>query len=150
MSVLESAAKTQKEVGNAQVRFEEKIKDMQDKLDENLTVHSNLHMISDLSSKGAMINEIQGYLKVENINMSAIRMKDLKVVLISLKSQPRYSAMVKKGDFITAFDNFNINLDNLQKHHFRPGKIDLVKINKDLEDLSGIFLSVEHNLKKLQ
>lgn len=68
----------------------------QAKLHENMVAHSNLHMISDLSGKGAMINEIQGYLKEENINMSAIRMKDLKVFLVALQNQPRYKFISEK------------------------------------------------------
>lgn len=150
MSVKEITKLTRAQVKETEERLEEKFKETQERLHENMLTHNNLHMISDLSGKGAMINEIQGYLRVKNIEMCVIRMKDLKVVLISLKSQSRYTNLVKKADFITAFDNFHINLDNLQKNHFRPGKIDLGKINKDFEDLSGIFLGVEHNLKKLQ
>lgn len=150
LSVKKISKITQEKVKETQDRLEERIRDIQKRVQENMAAHSNLHMISDLSAKGAMINEIQAYLRNTNIEMCVIRMKDLKVVLISLRSQTRYSNLVKKADFITAFDNFHINLDNLQKHHFRAGKIDFVKVNKDLEDLSGIFLSVEQNLKKLQ
>ena len=150
MSVKEISKYTQEQVQQTQERLEQKIRETHEKIKENITIHSNLHMISDLSAKGAMINEIQGYLREDNIKMSAIRMKDLKVVLIDLQSQPRYSALTKKEDFKSAVGNFHVNLDNLQKQHFRNGKIDLGKINKDLEDLSSIFLSVEHKLKTLQ
>lgn len=150
MSVKEIAEHTKFQVKETQERLEEKLRETQERLHENMVTHSNLHMISDLSGKGAMIGEIQGYLRDENIKMSAIRMKDLKVVLIALQSQSRYSALAKKEEFKTALSSFHINLDNLQRQHFRPGKINLGQINKDLEDLSGVFLSVEHNLKKLQ
>ena len=161
MSALESSELAQKEVSEAQERFEEKIQlmqenfevkinAMQEKLNESMVTHSNLHMIADLSSKGAMIGEIQGYLRDNNIKMSAIRMRDLKALLMALQNQSRYSTLAKKEEFKAALVNFHINLDNLQRQHFRAGKIDLGKINQDLEALSGVFLSVEHNLKKLQ
>lgn len=127
---------------------EEKVKETHERLKETFANSAKVLMVSDLSRKAAMINEIQGYLTEKKIEMSILRMKDLKAILISLKNQPKYSGLFKKEEFTSALDNFHINLDNLQKHHFNKTKIDLYKINKDMEVLSTLFLSVEHNLKK--
>lgn len=127
---------------------EERVKDTNERIKESFANSAKVILVSDLSRKAAMINEIQGYLIDKKIEMSILRMKDLKAILISLRNQPKYSGLFKREEFTSAFDNFHINLDNLQKHHFNNTKIDLYKINKDMEVLSTLFLNVEHNIKK--
>lgn len=64
------------------------------------------------------------------------------------KTNPDTSSLAKRNELKSSVVNFHINLDNLQHQYFRKGKIDREKINKDLEELSSIFLHVEQSLKK--
>ncbi|MFW0716217.1 hypothetical protein [Pedobacter sp. N23S346] len=120
----------------------------QNKINENITLNNNIIMLSDLSRKAAMVDEIQGYLRDDKIEMCILRMKDLKVILNSLKNQEQYNSLVSKREFKTVFENFNIDLDNFQTFQLKAkGKIDRSIISKNLELLSTIFLSVEVKLK---
>jgi len=120
----------------------------QRKVNENLVLNNNIIMLSDLSRKVAMIDEIQGYLRDDKIEMCILRMRDLKVILNSLRNQEHYTSLVSKKEFKNVFENFNIDLDNFQTFQLKPkGKIDKSIISRNLETLSTIFLSVEVKLK---
>jgi hypothetical protein len=103
---------------------EERVREAHERVKESFANSAKIILVSDLSRNAAMINEIQGYLIDKKIEMSILRMKDLKIILISLRNQPKYSGLFRRAEFTSAFDNFHINLDNLQKHHFNNTKVE--------------------------
>ncbi|MGF7039113.1 hypothetical protein [Mucilaginibacter lappiensis] len=118
------------------------------KITENITLNNNILMLSDLARKAEIVGEIQGYLRDDKIEMCILRMRDLKVILNTIKNQERYRSLVAKKEFRTIFENFNLDLTNFQTHKFTAkGKIDKAIISTHLEDLSTLFLSVEVQLK---
>lgn len=118
------------------------------KVNENIALNNKIIMLSDLSRKAAMVDEIQGYLRDDKIELCILRMKDLKVILNSLRNQDQYASLVSKKDFKNVFENFNIDLDNFQSFQLNSKyKIDKTMISKNLEALSTLFLSVENKLK---
>lgn len=120
----------------------------QNKVNENITLNNNIIMLSDLARKAAMVDEIQGYLRDDKIEMCILRMRDLKVILNSLRNQDQYSSLISRKEFRNVFENFNLDLNNFQTHKFQAeGKIDKSIISRNLEALSTIFLSVEIKLK---
>lgn len=120
----------------------------QNKVNENITLNNNIIMLSDLARKAAMVDEIQGYLRDDKIEMCILRMRDLKVIVNNLRNQDQYSSLISRKEFRTVFENFNLDLNNFQTHKFQAkGKIDKSIISRNLEELSTIFLSVEVKLK---
>lgn len=98
-----------------------------------------------------MVDEIQSFIRAEKIELCIVRMKDLKIILSSLKNQEYYQSIVSKRDFKNVFANFNINLDNLQRHSLNPKiRLDKEKIIINLDALSTLLLSVEIKLKNPQ
>ena len=87
----------------------------QKEVKESISQNNKIHMLADLSRKVAIIDEIQGFLKSDRIDMCILRMKDLKIVLNSLRNQEVYYNLFSKQEFKTAFEDFNIDLDNFQK-----------------------------------
>lgn len=117
----------------------------------SIRLNNNLLMLSDLSRKAAMVDEIQAFLREDKIELCILRMKDLKIILNSLKNQEYYSALFTKKEFKTVFEDFNIDLDNFQRHHLNiKNKLDKGKIITNLESLSTLMLSLEIKLKNLQ
>lgn len=105
-------------------------------------------MLADLSRKVAIIDEIQGFLKSDRIDMCILRMKDLKIVLNSLRNQEVYYNLFSKQEFKTAFEDFNIDLDNFQKSTLNEKfKLNKGKILINLEALSTMLLTAETKLK---
>lgn len=122
--------------------------DTSTKVNENIILNNRIIMLSDLSRKAAMVDEIQGYLRDDKIEMCILRMKDLKVILNNLRNQEQYNILVSKKEFKNVFENFNIDLNNFQSFQLNPKlKIDKSIISRNLEELSTIFLSVEVKLK---
>jgi len=120
----------------------------QKQINENIRLNNNFLMLSDLSRKAAMVDEIQGYLKDGKIEMCILRMKDLKIILNSLRNQDYYNSLVSKKEFRDVFQNFNIDLDNFHKHQINnKNKINKEIIIRNLEGLSTLFLGVEAKLK---
>jgi len=116
----------------------------------NIKLNNNLLMISDLSRKVAMVDEIQGFIKEDKIELCILRMKDLKVILNAVRNQDSYQSIVSKKEFKVVFEDFNIDLDNFQKHHLNNrNKLDKVKILINLESLSSLLLSLEIKIKNL-
>ncbi len=116
----------------------------------NIRLNNNILMLSDLSRKAAMVNEIQGFLREGKIEICIIRMQDLKIILNSLKNQEYYSTLFSKKDFKTVFEDFNIDLDNFQKHFINQSQLDKSKIITNLEKLSTLLLGLEIKLKNLK
>ncbi|MGI4729788.1 MAG: hypothetical protein ACRYGB_14530 [Janthinobacterium lividum] len=127
--------------------------DTQNEIKENIRLSNNLFMLSDISRKVAMVNEIQGYfLRDENVELCILRMTDLKVILNSIKNQEHYRTLITKRNFLDIFQNFNLDLNNLNKHIINNprNKIDKIVISEHLEEMSTLFLSVETKLKNPQ
>jgi hypothetical protein len=121
------------------------------KVIESIRLNNNILMLSDLARKAAMVDEIQAFLRDDKIEPCILRMKDLKVILNALKNQEYYSALFSKKEFRTVFEDFNIDLDNFQKHHLNNiNRLDKNKIITNLEKLSTLLLSLEIKLKTLQ
>lgn len=126
-------------------------KQTQKEVSDSLSLYSNILMISDLATKVSMVNEIQGYLKDNKIEMCIMRMKDLKIILNSLKNQDQYHALFTKKSFNEVFSTFNIDLDNIQQHLLNERKkLDKSAIVTNMEALSTLLLSVEVKLKTAQ
>jgi hypothetical protein len=122
----------------------------QQKVLENIRLNNNILMLSDLSRKVAMIDEIQVFLREDKIELCIIRMKDLKIILNSLRNQEYYSVLFSKKEFKAVFEDFNIDLDNFQRHQLNVKyKLDKAKIITNLEALSTVLLSLEIKLKNL-
>jgi hypothetical protein len=116
----------------------------------NTRLNNNLLMLSDLSRKAAMVDEIQGYLRDNKIELCILRMKDLKIILNALKNQEYYSSLFSKKEFRIVFEDFNIDLDNFQRNQLNQKyKLDKDKIITNLEALSTLLLSLEIKLKTL-
>ncbi len=105
-------------------------------------------MLTDLSRKAAMVDEIQSFLKEDKIELCILRMKDLKSILNSLRNQEYYGTLLSKKEFKVVFENFTIDLYNLQRYHMNPlNRLDKLLILINLEKLSSLFLTVEIKLK---
>lgn len=105
-------------------------------------------MLADLSRKVAIIDEIQSFLKTDRIDLCILRMKDLKVILNSLRNQNVYFKLFSQQEFKTAFEDFNIDLDNFQKSSINGKfKLNKGKIITNLEALSTMLLTAETKLK---
>ena len=118
----------------------------QQKVEDGIQLNNDILMISDLSRKAAIVDEIQGYLKDDKIDMCILRMKDLKLILNSLRYQSQYSQLFSKKQFSNAFQSFNIDLNNFQTAHLN-NRIDKEIVLRNLEELSTLLLSVEVKLK---
>ena len=119
-------------------------------VENNIKLNNNLLMISDLSRKAAMIDEIQSFIKDDKIELCILRMKDLKVILNAVKNQEAYVTIVSKREFRTVFEDFNIDLDNFQQHHLNnKNKLDKGKIISNLDSLSSLLLGLEVKIKNL-
>jgi phosphate/sulfate permease len=115
-----------------------------------IELSNDMLMISDLSRKAAMVDEIQRYLKDNKIELCILRMKDLKIILNSLKNHEQYNSLFKKNKFNLVFQTFNINLDNCQQHNLNEkSKINKISIIQNLEELSTLLMSVEVKLKNI-
>jgi len=115
---------------------------------DSIALNNTVLMISDLSRKAAIVDEIQGYLRDNKIEICILRMKDLKIILSSLKNQERYHRLFIKKNFNEIFATFNIDLDNFQRHFLNEKhKIDKGQILTNLEQLSTLLLAVEIKLK---
>lgn len=120
----------------------------QKEVKESISQNNKIHMLADLSRKVAIIDEIQGFLKSDRIDMCILRMKDLKIVLNSLRNQEVYYNLFSKQEFKTAFEDFNIDLDNFQKSTLNEKfKLNKGKILINLEALSTMLLTAETKLK---
>jgi hypothetical protein len=120
----------------------------QDEIRENIRLTNNILMISDLSSKVKIVDEIQGYLRDDKIDLCILRMKDLKVILNTIKNLNYYSALTNKKEFNAVFGIFNNDLAAFQSYMVNNKK----KVNKEvilgnLEGLSTVLQSVEIKLK---
>lgn len=125
-------------------------KQTKDKVSDSILLNNTILMISDLSRKTLIIDEIQRYLKDNKIELCILRMKDLKLILNSLKSQEQYNYLFRKSKFNEVFQTFNIDLDNCHRHHLNDkSKINKESIIKNLEELSTILLTVEIKLKNI-
>lgn len=122
--------------------------DTHEEVTKHIILNNKLLMISDLSSKAAMVNEIQSYLRDNKIEICILRMKDLKISLNSIKNQEQYSTLFAKKKFNDVFLTFNIDLNNIHDLYLNEKyKIDKPLIIKNLEELSTLLLSVEVKLK---
>lgn len=120
----------------------------QNKVNASLALNSKILMISDLSRKVAMVDEIQGYLRADKIELCLLRMKDLKSLLNSLSNQKQYSSLVSQREFNNIRNRFMVDLINLQNQSFEKGnELDRAKIHENLEGLSTAFSNVEIALK---
>ena len=120
----------------------------QKEVKESISQNNKIHMLADLSRKVAIIDEIQGFLKSDRIDMCILRMKDLKIVLNSHRNLEVYYNLFSKLEFKTAFEDFNIDLDNFQKSTLNEKfKLNKGKILINLEALSTMLLTAETKLK---
>jgi hypothetical protein len=88
----------------------------------SIRFNNNLLMVSDLSRKAAMVDEIQGFIKDDKIELCILRMKEF------------YNSLFSKKEFKSIFEDFNIDLDNFQQHHLSTkNKLDKGKIITNLE-----------------
>lgn len=120
----------------------------QEEIKATVTLYNNMLMLTDLSRKAAMVDEIQTFLKDDKIELCILRMKDLKSILNSLRNQEYYGIVLSKREFKVAFGDFNLDLYNLQRYHMNPAnKLDRPVILINLEKLSSLFLNIEIKLK---
>jgi hypothetical protein len=114
---------------------------------DSIELNNGILMISDLSKKIEMVNEIQGYLNDDKIELCILRMKDLKIILNSLKNQDQYKGFFLKRNFNDVFSKFIVDLDNLHAHRTKRQKFDKLIVIKNLEEISTLLSSVELKLK---
>ena len=115
---------------------------------ESIKLNNDILMLTDLSRKSAMIDEIQIYLRDNKIELCILRMKDLKIVLNTLKSISIYKPFFNRKEFTQIFENFNIDLSNFQNHRLNnANSIDKTVIMLNLDKLASFFQNVEIKLK---
>lgn len=118
---------------------------------EGIYRNNSILLISDISKKVSMITEIQGFIRDGKIEFCVLRMKDLKVLFNDLVNHEGFSTLLPIDDFNIAQTDFNIDLQNFQRHLINEkNKIDKSRIIENLEGLSTILLSAEGKLKKLR
>ena len=104
--------------------------------------------ISELSKGIKVIQEIQTSIHNKKYELSLIRMKDLKYILIQTKHNSKLIELTKKDEYEDSIINLSIDINNVSDSLLKPNKaINYSKVNSNLEDLSTKISELENKLK---
>lgn len=107
--------------------------------------------VSDLSKSIKSIDEIQNYLKKEEVTLALLRMKDIKSVIISVKYIHHLKEYTSKKEYSGILQDFQIDHQNLNSFiHDGSKKPDFMKIHLNLEKLATKLSEFENHLKTLK
>ncbi len=104
--------------------------------------------ISELSKAGKIIHEIQTYIINQKYEVSLIRMKDLKSILIQIKYNEELSEYTSQGIYNQNITDLGSDINNI--NDLLTGKkkgVNFSKLNQNLENLSTILAEFENKLK---
>lgn len=108
---------------------------------------NQVNRISDLSRSVKLTEEIQNYIKNNNYMLALLRMRDVKYILISIKHYEELISLNYSEKYQATFNRFVVDLNNLNSHIEGTKKIDIKKINNNLEEISTQLSHIENHLK---
>lgn len=104
--------------------------------------------ISEISKSIKIIQEIQSYLHSQKSELSLIRMKDLKQILIQVKHNNNLLEFTNHSDYEKSIVDLSIDINNISDSIFKPNRaVNYSKINSNLEELSTTLSNFENKLK---
>lgn len=104
--------------------------------------------ISEISKSIKIIQEIQSYLHSQKSELSLIRMKDLKQILIQVKHNNNLIEFTNHSDYEKSIVDLSIDINNISDSLFKPNRaVNYSKINSNLEELSTTLSNFENKLK---
>lgn len=122
-------------------KTQEEVKNSMERINDILSV-------SELSKSIKIIQEIQNYLHNQKSELSLIRMKDLKQVLIQVKHNNNLTEFTSREDYEKSIVDLSIDINNISDCIFKPNRIvNFSKINSNLEELSTRLSDFENKLK---
>lgn len=122
-------------------------KKTQSEVNKSITKINNILSVSELSKAIKIIQEIQQYLHSDKKELSLIRMKDLKQILIQIQSNEKLK-IENNDDFNQYMTDLSIDINNISDNLLNDKKrVDLSKIISNLEEVSTILSKFENNLK---
>lgn len=120
----------------------------------NIEVKKSLNRVNDILSiselsKGVkIIQEIQTSIHNEKYELSLIRMKDLKYILIQTKHNPKLIELTKKNEYEDSIIDLSIDINNISDSLLKTKKtVNYLKVNSNLEGLSTKISELENKLK---
>lgn len=106
--------------------------------------------VSDISKSIQNITEIQNYLKNEQFDLALLRMKDIKILIISVKYITALKDFTTGIEYSNLLQDFQIDLNNINNFlQNMAKKPNLKTINLNLENLSTKLSEFENHLKNL-
>ncbi|MCD8413700.1 hypothetical protein [Tenacibaculum finnmarkense] len=107
--------------------------------------------ISELSKGVKIIQEIQTSIQNKKYELSLIRMKDLKYILIQTKHNSKLIEYTKKEEYENSIINLSIDINNVSDSILKPNKtVNYSKVNSNLEGLSTKISELENKLKFIE
>lgn len=104
--------------------------------------------ISELSKANKIIQEIQTSNLNEKYELSLLRMKDLKHILIQIKSNSELNIYTETNTYNNNITDLSIDINNLNDFILGVKKgVNFSKLNSNLEQLSTIISEFENKLK---
>jgi hypothetical protein len=116
----------------------------------NLSIEkiNDILSISELSKSIKVIQEIQNYLHNQKSELSLVRLKDLKQILIQIKHNNNLTEFTNQEDYEKFIVNLSIDINNISDSILKPSRsVNFSKINSNLEELSTRLSEFENKLK---
>lgn len=107
--------------------------------------------ISELSKGVKIIQEIQASIHNKKYELSLIRMKDLKHILIQTKHNSKLIELTKNIEYEDSIMNLSIDINNVSDSLLKSNKtVNYSKVNSNLEGLSTKISELENKLKFIE
>lgn len=109
---------------------------------------NNILSISELSKSLKIIDEIQNSLRAKKNEISLIRMKDLKYILIQIKHNKELKIHTTNEEYTQLLVDLSIDISNLSDNILKPNKsVNITRVNSNLENIATKLSELENQLK---
>ncbi len=103
--------------------------------------------ISELGKAFKLIEEIQTYLGNGKYDAAYIRLKDLRILLVQFGGNARFLQITGRENHENLLKNIGVHIINLYDAVFRAKIIRIGVVNQTLENVVGILVAFENELK---
>lgn len=119
----------------------------QAEVNKSINKINDILSISELSKAIKIIQEIQQYLHSDKKELSLLRMKDLKQILIQIQYNGKLE-LANNEEFNQYIVDLSIDINNISDNLLNEKKrVEVSKIISNLEEVSTILSKFENNLK---
>jgi hypothetical protein len=117
-------------------------------VDKSLNRINQILSVSELSKANKIIQEIQTSNLNSKYELSLLRMKDLKYILIQIKSNSELNIYTETSTYNKNITDLSIDINNLNDFIIGLKKgVNFSKLNSNLEELSTVLSEFENKLK---